>query len=313
MILVYTESSNGVFKKNVSEILSFAYVLAKKTSKKIIALTINADHISYLEKFGVDKILCVKNEKLNSFCPKAYTEIILQVAKNESVTDIIFGTSSLSKLIAPSLSVKFNAVYLPNVLSQGEVFKKNILSSKAKAEISSDFERRILMLSPNSFKEEENQKTAEIQEFNPVLSEELFSLKHLETAKNSGKISLSEASIVVSGGRGMQSPENWHLLENLADALGAGLGCTKPVSDMNWRPHSEHIGQTGKPIACDLYIAVGISGAIQHLAGVNASKKKLVINTDPEAPFFKAADYGIVGDALEILPKLTQKILEKKQ
>jgi electron transfer flavoprotein subunit alpha len=207
------------------------------------------------------------------------------------------------------LAIKWGASYLSNVSSlpkEGKV-QKVIFSSKAIAWIPIA-SKQVMTLSGNIVEVTEAPVQATIEDFSVEFSKEDFPIKHLETQKFTNKISIDDASIVVSGGRGMQTPENWHIVEDLADALGAATACTKPVSDMGWRPHSEHIGQTGKPLACDLYIALGVSGAIQHIAGVSASKVKVVINSDPEAPFFKEADYGIVGNLFDIVPKLTEKI-----
>lgn len=316
MILVYTESENGLFKKKAFEALSYARALAKiEGNSSVIALAINADNISELKKYGADKIIIVKNEQLNNFVAKAYLSVIEQVAQKENVKTILMSSSANTRYIAPMLATKLDAAYLANIASLPENgnFKKSTFSSKANAWFSVLSEKKVITLSNNCIELSESPTQAQEVPFSVELSEDLFDIKVKETNKINTKISLADASIVVAGGRGMQTPENWSLLEDFANALGAATACTKPVSDMGWRPHSEHVGQTGKPIAADLYIALGVSGAIQHIAGINASKVKVVINSDPEAPFFKVADYGIVGNVLEILPKLTEKINQIKK
>lgn len=316
MILVYTESENGLFKKKAFEALSYARALAKiEGNSSVIALAINADNVSELKKYGADKIILVKNEQLNNFVAKAYLSVIEQVAQKENVKTILMSSSANTRYIAPMLATKLDAAYLANIASLPENgnFKKSTFSSKANAWFSVLSEKKVITLSNNCIELSESPTQAQEVPFSVELSEDLFDIKVKETNKINTKISLADASIVVAGGRGMQTPENWSLLEDFANALGAATACTKPVSDMGWRPHSEHVGQTGKPIAADLYIALGISGAIQHIAGINASKVKVVINSDPEAPFFKVADYGIVGNVLEILPKLTEKINQIKK
>lgn len=316
MILVYTESENGLFKKKAFEALSYARALAKiEGNSSVIALAINADNVSELKKYGADKIILVKNEQLNNFVAKAYLSVIEQVAQKENVKTILMSSSANTRYIAPMLATKLDAAYLANIASLPENgnFKKSTFSSKANAWFSVLSEKKVITLSNNCIELSESPTQAQEVPFSVELSEDLFDIKVKETNKINTKISLADASIVVAGGRGMQTPENWSLLEDFANALGAATACTKPVSDMGWRPHSEHVGQTGKPIAADLYIALGVSGAIQHIAGINASKVKVVINSDPEAPFFKVADYGIVGNVLEILPKLTEKINQIKK
>lgn len=315
MILVFTESENGIYKKTSFELLSLAQKLAQQNNDLVGAISVNANDVSDLKKYGANVIFSVENPQLKNFSAKAYCAVIEQIAKNQNAHTLLLSTSVNAKYIAPMLAVKLEAAYLPNVnFTENQEFKKILFSSKAIGTMEIQSEKKIISLAQNSFPITEKHTDSQvITDFPLELNDDLFSIKIEGTQKNSGKISLTEAPIVVSGGRGLQSPENWHLIENLAESLGAATACTKPVSDMGWRPHSEHVGQTGKPISCDLYIAVGISGAIQHIAGINSSKTKVVINSDPEAPFFKVADYGIVGDAFEIVPKLTQKIKEFKE
>lgn len=303
MILVYTEYNNGQFSKKSLEALSYA----KALSDKVVALAINAGDATDLQTYGAEKILTVTSDKLTHFSVKNYVALLLQVAQKEQVTTILLPSSANTRYLAPVLAVKWGGAYLSNVSSlpkDGKV-QRVVFSSKAIAWVPLQA-KQVITLAGNATEIKQAPVQAVVEAFTPELSED--NIKEVGTEKFTNKVSIEEASIVVSGGRGMQTPDNWHLVEDLADALGAATACTKPVSDMGWRPHSEHIGQTGKPLSCDLYIALGVSGAIQHIAGVNASKVKVVINSDPEAPFFKAADYGIVGDLFEIVPRLTEKI-----
>ena len=303
MILVYTEHNEGQFSKKTLEALSYA----KALSDKVVALAVNVADATVLQTYGADKIITVTSDKLTTFSVKTYVELILQVAQKEQVSTVLLPSSANTRYLAPVLAVKWGATYLSNISSlpkNGKV-QKVVFSSKAIAWLPLA-QKQVITLAGNATEVKQAPVQAEIETFAPTLSEDHITL--VGTEKFTSKVSIDDAAIVVSGGRGMQTPDNWHLVEDLADALGAATACTKPVSDMGWRPHSEHIGQTGKPLSCDLYIALGVSGAIQHIAGVNASKVKVVINSDPEAPFFKAADYGIVGDLFEVVPRLTEKI-----
>ena len=303
MILVYTEHNEGQFSKKTLEALSYA----KALSDKVVALAVNVADATVLQTYGADKIITVTSDKLTTFSVKTYVELILQVAQKEQVSTVLLPSSANTRYLAPVLAVKWGATYLSNISSlpkDGKV-QKVVFSSKAIAWLPLA-QKQVITLAGNATEVKQAPIQAEIETFAPTLSEDHITL--IGTEKFSSKVSIDDAAIVVSGGRGMQTPDNWHIVEDLADALGAATACTKPVSDMGWRPHSEHIGQTGKPLSCDLYIALGVSGAIQHIAGVNASKVKVVINSDPEAPFFKAADYGIVGDLFEVVPRLTEKI-----
>ncbi len=303
MILVYTEHNEGQFSKKTLEALSYA----KALSDKVVALAVNVADATVLQTYGADKIITVTSDKLTTFSVKTYVELILQVAQKEQVSTVLLPSSANTRYLAPVLAVKWGATYLSNIssLPQNGKVQKVVFSSKAIAWLPLA-QKQVITLAGNTTEVKQAPVQAEIETFAPTLSEDHITL--VGTEKFTSKVSIDDAAIVVSGGRGMQTPDNWHIVEDLADALGAATACTKPVSDMGWRPHSEHIGQTGKPLSCDLYIALGVSGAIQHIAGVNASKVKVVINSDPEAPFFKAADYGIVGDLFEVVPRLTEKI-----
>ena len=303
MILVYTEHNEGQFSKKTLEALSYA----KALSDKVVALAVNVADATVLQTYGADKIITVTSDKLTTFSVKTYVELILQVAQKEQISTVLLPSSANTRYLAPVVAVKWGATYLSNISSlpkDGKV-QKVVFSSKAIAWLPLA-QKQVITLAGNATEVKQAPVQAEIETFAPTLSEDHITL--VGTEKFTSKVSIDDAAIVVSGGRGMQTPDNWHIVEDLADALGAATACTKPVSDMGWRPHSEHIGQTGKPLSCDLYIALGVSGAIQHIAGVNASKVKVVINSDPEAPFFKAADYGIVGDLFEVVPRLTEKI-----
>lgn len=316
-ILIYAESADGKFKKVAFELASYAKNVADSLGTNVTAVTVNTDNVSDLSKYGVSKVLKVSNDKLNNFNAKAYSDVIKQAAQKEGAKLILLSSTTDSLYLAPMLSIGLDAGFASNVVglpistSPFQV-KRSAFSNKAFniTEINTDI--KVLSLAKNSYGVFENAASLSEEAFSPSLNDADFNVKIESVEKTTGKVTIADADIVVSGGRGLKGPENWHFLEDLATTLGAATACSKPVSDLGWRPHSEHVGQTGKPVASNLYIAVGISGAIQHIAGINSSKVKVVINTDADAPFFKVADYGIVGDALEILPRLTQKIKEFK-
>ncbi|AEM70980.1 Electron transfer flavoprotein alpha subunit [Allomuricauda ruestringensis DSM 13258] len=316
-VLVYTESLKGKFKKNAFEVASYAHKVAQDLGTSVTAVSFNAEDDASLGVYGISKVLKVTDDSLATFNAKAYADALAQAAKAEDAKVIILSSSADSKFLAPILAAKLIAGYVPNVVAAPEstspfVVKRTAFSNKgfAMTEISSDI--KVIGVSSNAFGVVENNVSASVEDFSPSLDDDAFTVKSVEVDRIVGKATIADADIVVSGGRGLKGPENWGMVEELADVLGAATACSKPVSDMGWRPHSEHVGQTGKPVASNLYIAIGISGAIQHLAGINASKVKVVINNDPEAPFFKAADYGIVGDAFEVVPELIEKLKEFK-
>jgi electron transfer flavoprotein alpha subunit len=316
-VLVYTESEKGKFKKSAFEVASYAYKVAQDLGTNVTAVAFNANDEASLGNYGVSKVLKISNDQLATFNAKAYADALTQAAEAEGAKVIILSSSADTKFLAPILTAKLIAGYVPNVVAAPDstspfVVKRTAFSNKgfAHTEISSDI--KIIGVSNNAYGAMENNVSASVEDFNPSLGDSDFTTKSVEVDKVAGKVSIADADIVVSGGRGLKGPENWGMVEELADVLGAATACSKPVSDLGWRPHGEHVGQTGKPVASNLYIAIGISGAIQHLAGVSASKTKVVINNDPEAPFFKAADYGIVGDAFEVVPKLIEKLKEFK-
>lgn len=312
-ILLYAESAEGKFKKVALELASYAKKVADSIGTTVTALTVNATDVSELSKYGVDKVIKVNDSKLSGFSAKAYSNIIEQVAKKEGSKLVLLSSSTDSLYLAPLVAVSLQAGFASNVIglpvstSPFQV-KRTAFSNKAFniTEINTDV--KVISLSKNSYGVVENASTLKEEDFNPSLADADFGIKIESVEKSSGKVTIADADIVVSAGRGLKGPENWGMIEELASVLGAATACSKPVSDLGWRPHGEHVGQTGKPVATNLYIAIGISGAIQHIAGINSSKVKLVINTDPEAPFFKVADYGVVGDAFEVVPKLIEKL-----
>ena len=316
-VLAYTESENGKFKKNAFEVASYAKAVADQMGTSVTAISFNASQNESLGEYGVSKVLNVTNDKMNPFNAEAYAKAIAQAAEKEGAKVVVVGSSANSKFLAPILAAKLKAGYVPNVVEAPDstepfTVKRTAFSNKGFAHTQINTDIKIVGVSNNAFGLKENQADVNVEDFSPELGEGDFSVKSVNIDKVAGKVTIADAEIVVSGGRGLKGPENWEMIEELADVLGAATACSKPVSDMGWRPHGEHVGQTGKPVAANLYLAVGISGAIQHLAGVSASKTKVVINNDPEAPFFKAADYGIVGDAFEIVPKLVEKLKEFK-
>ncbi|MDK2772278.1 MAG: electron transfer flavoprotein subunit alpha/FixB family protein [Flavobacterium sp.] len=316
-ILIYAESSEGKFKKVALELASYAKKVADSLGTTVTAVTVNNSNVSDLSKYGVSKVLKVTNDKLNNFNAKAYADVIKQAAEKEGTKVVALSSTTDSLYLAPIVAVALNAGYASNVValpvstSPFQV-KRTAFSNKAFniTEINTDV--KVIGLAKNSFGLAEDAVSLTEEDFSPSLNDADFSVKTENVEKVTGKVTIADAEIVVSAGRGLKGPENWGMIEDLASVLGAATACSKPVSDIGWRPHGEHVGQTGKPVAANLYIAVGISGAIQHIAGINASKVKVVINTDAEAPFFKVADYGIVGDAFEVVPKLVEKLKEFK-
>ena len=316
-LLIYAESQDGKFKKVAFELASYAKKIADSMGTTVTAVTVNAGNVAELGNYGVNKVLKVSNDKLTNFNAKAYADVVKQAAQKEGAKVIVLSSTTDSLYLAGLVSVGLDAGFASNVVglplstSPFQV-KRNAFSNKAFniTEISTDV--KVISLAKNSFGLVESSSSLAEEDFAPSLNDADFSVKVESVEKTTGKVTIADADIVVSGGRGLKGPENWGMLEELAATLGAATACSKPVSDLGWRPHSEHVGQTGKPVATNLYIAIGISGAIQHIAGINSSKVKVVINTDAEAPFFKVADYGIVGDAFDIVPRLTQKLKEFK-
>ena len=314
-ILVVIESELGKIKKSGLELASYGRKIADDKGLKLTAVGFNIEDYSVLNKYGVDKLYNVETGEDIFFDVDRYSETITKIVKEENASLIVVSSSADGRYLGPILSVKTQSAYISNVVeapSQYEPIqvKCSCFTNKAFKTSKSLKNRTIISLLSNSFGL--NEKASSLELINHNYENGTVNLKVDSVDKVSDKVSIADAQIVVSGGRGLKGPENWHLIEDLAEVLGAATACSKPVSDMGWRPHSEHVGQTGKPVASNLYIAVGVSGAIQHLAGINSSKIKVVINNDPEAPFFKAADYGIVGDAFDVIPKLTEKLKMRK-
>ena len=316
-ILIFLDQSEGQIKKSSYEAATYGAQLAKNmgTSAEGIIMGSVKEDLATLGKYGLNKVHTVKNDALNNFDDEVFTHIIAEAVKKTDAKVVIFSNNFNGKAIAPRLSVRLKAglvagaVALPDT-SNGFVVKKNVFSGKAFANVSIKTDIKIISLNANAHKTVEGEGVAEVEDLQVEIPQSRVQVKDVN--KVVGEIPLAEAEIVVSGGRGLKGPENWGLVTDLAKALGAATACSRPVSDSDWRPHHEHVGQTGLTIAPNLYIAIGISGAIQHLAGVNRSKVIVVINKDPEAPFFKAADYGIVGDAFEVVPKITEAVKKLK-
>lgn len=313
-VLIYTENFDGKFKKSTYELVSYGAEIAKQQGTDSIAVTIgniNEASLKELGNYGAKKVFKVGNEELKDFSAQAYTAAIEQIAKNNNADIIIFGNNPSGRSIAPRLTIKMNAglaagaVAVPTSLSPFTV-KKRAFSGKAFADVVINSDVKIITLSQNSFKVVEAKEDITVEDFTAEIPERSYSVKPVEIVKSTGKLSVTDAEILVSAGRGLKAADNWGMIEEMADIIGAGLSCSRPVSDLGWRPHDEHVGQTGKVVAPNLYIGIGISGAVQHLAGVNSSKIMVCINTDADAPFFEAADYGIVGDAFEVVPKLNE-------
>jgi len=315
-VLVFAETVEGKYKKTAFEVISYGKKVAEQLETSLIALTINSNEPESLFNYGAEKVLSISNDSLSTFNAKVVANIIQQAAEKENAQVLIIDSSANGLYLAPMVAVDLNAGFASNVVALPSstnpfVVKRKAFSSKAfnYTEITTPI--KVIGLSKNSYGIVENTVSGTIEEFSPSIVESNLTSTKIE--QTTGKVTIADADIVVSAGRGLKGPENWGMVEDLAQVLGAATACSKPVSDLGWRPHSEHVGQTGKPVAANLYIALGISGAIQHLAGINSSKVKVVINTDPEAPFFKAADYGIVGDAFEVVPQLIEKLKDFKE
>ena len=316
-VLIFIDVAEGHVKKASLEVLSYGAKIAGQLNIDAEAVVLGSvtEDLAALGKYGVKKIHHVNNEVLNHFDAQVFTKVIGEVAKATGAKVIVFSNNVDGKAIAPRLSARLKAglvtgaVALPDT-SNGFVVKKTVFSGKAFASIAINTDIKIIALNPNAYQVIAGEGIAQVAPFDATVDSSKIKVTNVTKAK--GEVPLTEAEIVVSGGRGLKGPENWGILEDLAKALHAATACSRPVADAHWRPHNEHVGQTGIAIAPNLYIAVGISGAIQHLAGVNRSKIIVVINKDPEAPFFKAADYGIIGDAFEVVPKITEAIKKIK-
>ena len=310
-VLVYIESENNQFKKSSYEAICYGKAIADNLGEAVCGVVINCSNTESLNAFGADKIININSSDLSDFSSKKYAHAIAEVMKSENANIIILSSSPNSKYLGSYLSGITDASFVSNVVELPEstnpfVVKRTCFTNKAFSSTELTSEIKIISITSNSFGivENPNNPKTETIDVKGIDSNQ----KILNIEKETGSVTIADAEIVVSAGRGLKGPENWKMIESLAETLGAATACSKPVSDMGWRPHSEHVGQTGKPVSSNLYIAIGISGAIQHLAGINSSKVKVVINNDPEAPFFKAADYGVVGDAFEVIPSLIEKL-----
>ena len=319
-VLVFVESREGKFKKAIFELVSYANHIAQNLNISTTAVTIGKTDDAELDKlgnYGASKTISILNDKLNDFTAQAYTSAITQVAKAENASVIIFSNNYTGIAVAPRVTVKLNGALAAAVVAAPQsyepfIVRKKAYSGKAFADVQLNSEVKLITLNINSFGLVENAVSVTKENFEAEINDTDYQSKPIERKVASGKVPITEAELLVSGGRGMKGGENWGMLEELAELLGASTACSKPVADIEWRPHEEHVGQTGKTVAPNLYIAIGISGAIQHLAGINASKFIVAINNDPEAPIFEAADYGIVGDAFDVVPKLVESVRKLK-
>lgn len=310
-VLVYADATDGKFKKTAFEVVSYGKKVAEQLSSNLVVVTINANDATELYKYGAEKVITIANINLATFNAKTYASAITEVANKENATVVVVDSSIDGLYLAPLVAVNLEAGYASNTVAAPTsvapfTVKRKAFSNKAFSNTVISTEKKVIGLAKNSFGIHENPVSGTTETIEVTIAENGVLSENVERV--TGKVTIADADVVVSAGRGLKGPENWGMIEELADVLNAATACSKPVSDLGWRPHGEHVGQTGKPVASNLYIAIGISGAIQHLAGINASKVKVVVNTDPEAPFFKAADYGVVGDAFEVIPQLIEKL-----
>jgi len=320
-VLVFVDHTQGSFKKKAFETVNYAAETAKRIGAEVTALvlgTVSDAELDLLGQYGAQKVLHVNDTRLDHFVAKAYTKAIVAAAQQSGAKVIVCSYNVSGKAVAGMVAMQLKAGLVSGAIDypqtdNGFVVKKTVFSGKAFAHVKINSDIKVISLVPNSFSVSKTEGTAGKEILNVAFTDADFGVTKISEDVVKGEVPLSEAELVVSGGRGLKGPENWGILEDLGKALGATLACSRPVADAHWRPHHEHVGQTGGTIRPNLYVAVGISGAIQHLAGVNSSKTIVVINKDPEAPFFKAADYGVVGDAFEVLPKLTEAVNRFKE
>ncbi|PSL27515.1 electron transfer flavoprotein subunit alpha/FixB family protein [Chitinophaga ginsengisoli] len=319
-VLIFADQAHGKIKKVAFEAVQYGAKVAQQLGTTATALVLGTaanEELEALGNYGAAKVLHVADARLNEVEGTVFTKIIADAVAQEAAQVVIFGHNFDGKAVAPRVAARLKAGFVSGAVSlpdtsNGFVVKKSVFSGKAFANVSINTAVKVIAVMPNTFALEPTAAKAAVATFSPAISDADFKVKVSSVETVSGEVPLTEADIVVSGGRGLKGPENWGLVEDLAKSLGAATACSRPVADTGWRPHHEHVGQTGLTVRPNLYIAIGISGAIQHLAGVNGSKVIVVINKDPEAPFFKAADYGIVGDAFEVVPKLTAAIKQMK-
>ena len=316
-ILIVTETSKGKYNKASLEAISYGAQVAKQLGTTATLLSLGAgsdEELSKAGEYGIGSVLKSDSSKLNQFDPQLLSKLVMAAMEKVGADILIMSHNRTGKAVAPRLSALLHAglvsgaVSLPHTIGEFSV-RKNVFSGKAFAEYTINTAKKIITLLPNSVPVQHTGGSASVSSFNEVCDSFTSLLKVEERVhQTDGEIPLPGAELVVSAGRGMKGPENWGMVEDLAKTLGAATACSRPVADIGWRPHHEHVGQTGVAIRPNLYIAVGISGAIQHLAGVNGSKVIVAINTDAEAPFFKAADYGVIGDAFDVVPKLVEAV-----
>jgi electron transfer flavoprotein alpha subunit len=314
-VLAVVESKEGKLHKQAYELLTYGRHVASLTGGKLMALlrgNLSDEMRKEFSAYGAQTVFQLPQEWTLNFDPLAIAKCIAQLANANQCKAVVLVHDFTGKAVAPVLSAIMKGSYaagaidFPKIENGKWLIPRNVFSGKARAYLQMNAETKIISLLPNSIPAEKKEAATVFEEFNPSVKIEDSPIRHMETVRAAGAVSLTDAEIVVSAGRGMKGPENWAMIEEMAGILGAATACSRPVADVHWRPHSEHVGQTGLTVRPNLYIAIGISGAIQHLAGVNGSKVIVVINKDAEAPFFKAADYGIVGDAFEIVPKLNE-------
>lgn len=319
-VIIFADQAHGKIKKVAFEAIQYGAKVAQQLGISATALvlgTVDSAELEALGSYGATKVLHVADNRLNEVEGAVFTKIVIAAAEQEAAQVIIFPHNFDGRAVAPRVAARLKAglvagaISLPDI-TNGFIVRKSVFSGKAFANVNITSQKKVISVMPNTFALEPTDAKATVVAFTPAISDADFKVKVSSVETVSGEVPLTEAEIVVSGGRGLKGPENWGLVEDLAKAIGAATACSRPVADTGWRPHHEHVGQTGLTVRPNLYIAIGISGAIQHLAGVNGSKVIVVINKDPEAPFFKAADYGIVGDAFEVVPKLTAAIKQIK-
>ena len=317
-VLVFIDTLEGKVTKSSLEAASYAGKVATDMGQTAVAVTygsVDSSSLASLGVYGISKVL--HDDSVNAVQPARLTSLVAEAQKQEGSEVVIFSQDYTGKTIAPMVSARLKAGLVSGAvdypsMDAGFVVKKQVFSGKAFAQVAIHTDTKVVAILPNSIGKKEGEGSATVESFSPSLGDDRIQIKSVEAATGGDDIPLTEAELVVSAGRGLKGPENWGMVDDLAKELHAATACSRPVADIGWRPHHEHVGQTGIAIRPNLYIAIGISGAIQHLAGVNGSKVIVVINTDPEAPFFKAADYGIVGDAFEVVPKLTEAIRKLK-
>jgi electron transfer flavoprotein alpha subunit len=320
-VIVLAEHTQGSFKKRTFEVVQYASAIAQSmgtTATAVVLGSVEESMMSQLGAYGAQKVLHVSDARLNNLSARAYAKALKATAEKEGAKVIIALHDVTGKAVAPRLAASLKAGMVAGAISypdltKGFLIKKGVFAGKAFAYLNITSDIKVITLMPNTFPVQKGEGSATVEKLEVSFDDKDFGLQVKEVQKVTGAVPLAEAELVVSGGRGLKGPENWHILESLAESLGAALACSRPVADSHWRPHHEHVGQTGGTIRPNLYVAIGISGAIQHLAGVNGSKTIVVINKDPEAPFFKAADYGVIGDAQEIVPKLTAAVKKFKE